>query len=55
MSEENYGEDLAYIHDVGFGDFAWRAAPGVLARLQRHGVDHGTVVDLGCGTGIWAR
>lgn len=50
-----YAEDLAYIHDVGFGDFARAAAPGVLEILRRAGVTGGLVVDLGCGSGIWAR
>jgi SAM-dependent methyltransferase len=50
-----YGDDLAYIHDVGFGDFARNAAPGILALLRRHGVEQGLVVDLGCGSGIWTQ
>ncbi len=50
-----YAEDLAYIHDVGFGDFATRAAPGLLDMLRRSGIERGLVVDLGCGSGIWAR
>lgn len=49
-----YAEDLAYIHDVGFGQFARESAPGVLQMLQKHGITSGTVVDLGCGSGIWA-
>ncbi len=50
-----YKDDLAYIHDVGFGDFARNSAPGLLEILQSHGVLTGLVVDLGCGSGIWAR
>lgn len=50
-----YQADLAYIHDVGYGDFARAAAPGVLDLLRRHGVPNGLVVDLGCGSGIWAK
>lgn len=50
-----YGDDLAYIHDVGFGDFARGAAPGVLALLGQAGITEGLVVDLGCGSGIWAQ
>jgi SAM-dependent methyltransferase len=49
-----YQHDLAYIHDVGFGDFARKAAPGLLAILRRAGIRSGLVVDLGCGSGIWA-
>lgn len=50
-----YREDLAYIHDVGFGDYALESAPGILAVLSRSGVREGLVVDLGCGSGLWAR
>jgi SAM-dependent methyltransferase len=50
-----YGRDLAYVHDVGFGDFALNAAPGLLDLLRQAGIHDGLVVDLGCGSGIWAR
>ncbi len=49
-----YGEDLAHVHDVGFADFSRGAAPGLLALLRGRGIESGTVVDLGCGSGIWA-
>jgi len=49
-----YSEDLAYVHDTGFGDFARNAASGLLELLRSHGIDGGRVVDLGCGSGIWA-
>jgi SAM-dependent methyltransferase len=52
---EWYGEDLAYIHDAGFGDFALGSAPGILEILRRYGIRGGLVVDLGCGSGPWAR
>ena len=55
MRSEWYGEDLAYIHDVGFGDFALGAAPGILEILRRSATRGGLVVDLGCGSGLWAR
>ena len=50
-----YREDLTYIHDSGFSDFALAAAPGLLEILRRHGVNAGVVVDLGCGSGRWAH
>jgi SAM-dependent methyltransferase len=50
-----YGEDLAYIHDVGHGDFARQAAPGLLQLLRDRGLRSGRVIDLGCGSGIWAE
>jgi SAM-dependent methyltransferase len=52
---EWYGEDLAYIHDVGHADFALDSAPGILEVLERSGVEDGLLVDLGCGTGLLAR
>src|SRR5207248_184438 len=50
-----YGDDLAHIHDVGYGDFARNAAPALLRLLRRSGLGGGWVVDLGCGSGIWAQ
>jgi SAM-dependent methyltransferase len=50
-----YEHDLAYIHDVGFGDFAKNSAPALLKLLRQNGITDGLVVDLGCGSGIWAR
>ncbi len=50
-----YREDLAHIHDVGHADFALRSAPGILEILRENGVMEGLVVDLGCGSGRWAR
>lgn len=50
-----YKVDLAYIHDVGFGDFAKNSAPGLLEILRQNGIQTGLVVDLGCGSGLWAR
>jgi SAM-dependent methyltransferase len=50
-----YRDDLAYIHDIGFGDFARHAAPGILDLLWQSGITGGRVIDLGCGSGLWAR
>lgn len=50
-----YDDDLAYVHDVGFTDFVRNAAPGILQTLAVRGITGGTVVDLGCGSGIWAK
>ncbi|MBI3770557.1 MAG: class I SAM-dependent methyltransferase [Deltaproteobacteria bacterium] len=50
-----YGEDLAFIHDAGYGDFARAAAPGLVSLLRRAGVERGTVVELGCGSGAATR
>jgi SAM-dependent methyltransferase len=50
-----YGEDLAYIHDVGHADFALDSAPGIKGILEASGIREGLIVDLGCGTGLLAR
>jgi SAM-dependent methyltransferase len=50
-----YQDDLAYIHDVGYGDFARETAPGLLHILGQGGIRKGLVIDLGCGSGLWAR
>jgi SAM-dependent methyltransferase len=52
---DGYGEDLAYIHDAGFGHFAKNAAPAVLDMLRQRGILCGLIVDLGCGSGILGR
>jgi SAM-dependent methyltransferase len=49
-----YQEDLAYIHNVGFDFYARGVAPELLKVFRRHGITKGMVVDLGCGSGIWA-
>jgi SAM-dependent methyltransferase len=52
---KGYKQDLAYIHDAGFGGFSTNAAPGLLQLLRQGGIKDGLVVDLGCGSGIWAK
>jgi SAM-dependent methyltransferase len=49
-----YGEDLAYVHDVGYDFHARGLAPGLLTILEQAGLSGCLVVDLGCGSGIWA-
>ena len=50
-----YKTDLAYIHHVGFGGFATKSAPGLLRILKQAGLRTGLLIDLGCGSGIWAH
>jgi SAM-dependent methyltransferase len=50
-----YECDLAYIHDTGFGAFARGSAPGLLRLFQQNAINKGLIVDLGCGSGIWAK
>ncbi|BAY91870.1 MULTISPECIES: class I SAM-dependent methyltransferase [unclassified Tolypothrix] len=50
--EEYYKEDLAFIHDVGFNDYALKSAPGILEILAQHNIREGLLVDLGCGSGL---
>jgi SAM-dependent methyltransferase len=54
-SKQIYHDDLAYIHHCGYGDFASKAAPELLRILGRARIRSGIIVDLGCGSGIWAK
>ena len=47
-----YRDDLAHIHDAGFGGFAQAAAPVLVEVLKSGGLTQGLVIDLGCGSGI---
>jgi SAM-dependent methyltransferase len=51
---EWYKEDLAYIHDVGYSDYALKSAPGILEILAQNNIRAGLIVDLGCGSGLSA-
>jgi SAM-dependent methyltransferase len=53
--KEWYKEDLAFIHDVGFSDYALKSAPGILEILAQSQIREGLVVDLGCGSGLSAQ
>ncbi len=50
-----YKEDLAYIHDLGFSEYALKSAPGILKILQNNNIKKGLIVDLGCGSGLSAQ
>jgi SAM-dependent methyltransferase len=50
-----YREDLAFIHDAGFGGLARPAGPFLIDALRKRGFDRGLVVDLGCGSGIMSQ
>jgi SAM-dependent methyltransferase len=50
-----YQEDLAYVHHVGFTEFAAQAGNEILKIYSGTGLTSGTVADLGCGSGIWAK
>ncbi len=54
-NDHAYRDNLAYIHDVGFGGFAKSAAPWLLELLQKQVQVRELVIDLGCGSGIWAQ
>lgn len=47
-----YNEDLAYIHDTGFRDYALKSMLGILEILQYDNISTGLIVDLGCGSGL---
>jgi SAM-dependent methyltransferase len=50
-----YGAEQASIHHTDFGTLAADAAVRLLGLLAERGIRRGTVVDLGCGSGILAR
>jgi SAM-dependent methyltransferase len=50
-----YFADLAFVHDTGFGDLAVQTAPEIVRLLRAHRIRGGTIVELGCGSGITAR
>src|SRR5262245_45411545 len=54
MAVNAYREDLAYIHDMGHSDLARVAAERTVKELSSGGFHQGTVVDLGCGSGVFA-
>ena len=41
-----YRDDLAYIHDAGFGRFAQAAGPVLLEELSQRGVKEGLVIEI---------
>src|SRR5207247_4330914 len=49
-----YGAAQARIHHERFGNLARAASELVPDRLAAAGIGRGTVVDLGCGSGIYA-
>lgn len=55
MDEAFYGAVQATIHHEAFGRLAARAADRLVAELAAADIRSGTVVDLGCGSGILAR
>ncbi len=54
-SSNAYGDDLAYIHNVGYDFHARGLAPALLALLEKARLNSSVVVDVGCGGGIWAQ
>lgn len=48
-----YGDDLAYIHHVGYAGFAEERAPELIALLREARAK--SIVELGCGTGLATR
>ena len=48
-----YRDDLALVHQLGFGFHADATAPGILAQFEP--VRGGLVLELGCGSGLLTR
>ncbi len=55
MPSPFYGRELAAIHQKKYEHISVRRTAALLALLWRNGVRRGTVVDLACGPGGWAR
>jgi SAM-dependent methyltransferase len=53
MDQRYYRSDLARIHHLGFSFHAEDTAPGILSLLEP--VRGGTVVEIGCGSGLLTR
>ncbi len=50
-----YRNDLAFVHNRGFGFHADDCAPGILALLEPVRERKGLVVELGCGSGLLTK
>lgn len=50
-----YKQDLAHIHDLGYGEHARQASAEIVQLLAKNNIANGLVVDLGCGSGITAQ
>ncbi len=50
-----YQQDLAYIHDIGFTEYARQSMPGILTILKDNQITEGSIVELGCGSGLSAQ
>jgi len=55
ITPSTYGEDLASIHNIGYDFYARGLVPSLLEILKKAGLAGSVVVDLGCGSGIWAE
>lgn len=56
MDEEcYYRDDLAYVHDQGFGFHAMQCAPGLLTLLEPVRRRNGLVLEIGCGSGLLTK
>lgn len=49
---QTWGDDLAYVHDQGYGFHAMDCAPGLLKLLEPVRERAGLVLEIGCGSGL---
>jgi 2-polyprenyl-3-methyl-5-hydroxy-6-metoxy-1,4-benzoquinol methylase len=50
-----YARELALIHDKYFGHYARRAAKDILPVIKKYVRRGETVLELGCGSGIFSK
>ena len=55
MTAPYYRDDLAYVHDRGYGFHAENCAPGLLALLEPVRRRQGVVLEIGCGSGLLTK
>jgi SAM-dependent methyltransferase len=52
VDDPYYRDDLAYVHDRGYGFHADNCAPGLLSLLEPVRGRNGVVLEIGCGSGL---
>jgi SAM-dependent methyltransferase len=54
-NQKFYQQDLAFVHDSDFSQIGIDAGKYLAEHLKEQGIENGLIVDLGCGTGVFAK